>query len=116
MCWTPATVNRIHNAVTDEQTFGLILAHKIGVNLTGLLNGLAYGCSSVLQKELRGTMYGKGDSDSDDEDSSSDSGDDADVAVGLENSSQANQRALSVRKPPWQRTAAGSCIPSSPHC
>jgi hypothetical protein len=92
LCWTPATINRIYNQTTDDSSFGLILSHKLGVNLTGLLNGLAYGCSNAMQNELKAAICGAEDSSSDAEDSDSDSDDDdAPVVVGLQGNASAQQ-------------------------
>ena len=53
VCWTPGTVNRIHNSLNPlRPNFGLYVAHAVMGSSQGLLNCLVYGLSPGVRSNL----------------------------------------------------------------
>jgi len=53
VCWTPGTINRIHNSVRpDNPVYGLYMAQAIMGSSQGLFNSLVYGLSPGVRAHL----------------------------------------------------------------
>ena len=68
VCWTPATINRISNALGNHQSFDGMMAQTLFVNLNGACNAIAYGLSDAMQADLKACCCPDDDSGSDESD------------------------------------------------
>ena len=49
ICWTLATINRIHNSIHERQLYALVLSSRLLTTLGGLLNSVAYGINGQVR-------------------------------------------------------------------